>query len=263
MYEIGIFNWFGYPLPMEERARLLKAAGFSHTMLWWGDEYQEHAGAKETHPEIFRKAGLGIESVHLPFRNINDLWLDNVDGAAVYEYLRACLKSAAAHDLPVAVLHVTSGHKPPPVSDIGIRRFQALADMAEKAGMILALENLRRLDYLDYVFAGVKSTALGFCYDSGHDLLYAESPYLLLDQYGDRLKALHLHDNKGVMDEHIVPGAGYIDWPLVKSKLSKYWQGPIMLECQNYGRALKRISPAAYLQMAFKAATELLTDKVV
>lgn len=258
MRELGIFNWFGYPMSMNERAALIKSVGFTRTMLWWGDEYQEYAGDKETHPDIFRNAGLIIDSVHLPFRNINDIWLDNESGEALFAYLKACIVSAGLHALPVGVLHITSGYKPPPLSNIGIKRIQNLADTAEKYEVVLALENLRRLNYLDYVFENVHSSALGFCYDSGHDLIYAAEPYLMLDKYGDKLKALHLHDNKGVMDEHLVPGEGKLNWGMVKSKLDKHWQGAYMLECQNYGRDIKRTSAKDYLQKAFTATLKLL-----
>lgn len=260
MRDIGIFNWFGYRIPMRERAALIKAAGFSHVMLWWGDEYVEHDGPKEAQPELFHAAGLEIHSVHLPFIGVNNLWLDNVDGAAVFDVLAGCIKGCGAYALPVAVLHATNGSGPPPFSKIGVRRLQALADLAEKHGVGLALENLQRVDYLDYIFAAVDSSALAFCYDSGHDLLYTSMPYLLIDMYGPKLKAVHLHDNEGVFDEHLVPGQGRVEWPLVKAKLDKYYDGPYMLECQNWGKELKRTSPAEYLAQAFAAATKLLAS---
>lgn len=258
MRDIGIFNWFGYRIPMTERAMLIKAAGFSHVMLWWGDEYIEQDGPKEAQPDIFRKAGLEIESVHLPFANINELWRDNAEGEAVFRYLYTCLEECAEHGLLTAVLHVSQGNNPPPFSEVGARRFQALADIAERRGVTLALENLRRLDYLDYVFGMVQSDALAFCYDSGHDLLYASAPYLMIDMYGSKLKAVHLHDNEGVFDEHLIPGQGRVEWPLVKAKLDKYYAGPYMLECQNWGKDLGRTSPAEYLAQAYNAAQMLL-----
>lgn len=259
MAEFGIFNWFGYHIPMAERAALIRTTGFKHVMIWWGDDFIDIDGPKEAVPDVFRNAGLRIAGVHLPFKGINNIWLDNVEGAAVFENLHNCLQSCKEHKLPMAVLHVSGGHHPPPFSEIGVKRFQALADLAARDGVILTLENLRRLDYLDYVFAKVQSETLGFCYDSGHDLLYAPKPYLLLDQYGHKLQALHLHDNHGIFDEHLVPGEGYIDWPLVKAKLQTWFKGPYMLECQNYGENVKKISPADYLAKAYNAALKLLS----
>lgn len=262
MRDIGIFNWFGYRIPISERAALIKAAGFSHVMLWWGDEYLEYDSPKEAHPALFRNAGLEIASVHLPFAGVNNLWLDNADGERIFHYLLNCLEGCAKYQLPVAVLHVSSGSAPPPFSDVGIRRFQALADLAASSGIWLALENLQRLEYLDYVFARVESDALAFCYDSGHDLLYASASYLMIDMYGDKLKAVHLHDNEGVFDDHLLPGQGRVEWPLVKAKLDKYYIGPYMLECDNFGKDVEATSPAEYLAQAFAAAKRLLaTDR--
>lgn len=259
MAEFGIFNWFGYHIPMTERADLIKATGFRHVMIWWGDDFVDLDGPKEAVPEIFRRADLNIAGVHLPFKGINNIWLDNAEGAGIFDNLRAGLKSCKEHELPLAVLHVSSGHNPPPFSPIGIKRFQALADQAAHDGVILTLENLRMLDYLDYVFAEVQSETLGFCYDSGHDLLYTPKPYLLLDQYGHKLQALHLHDNHGVFDEHLIPGEGLIDWLLIKAKLQTYFKGPYMLECQSHGKDAKKTAPRDYLAKAYNAALKLLS----
>ena len=37
-YPLGIFSWFGFVLPFEERITLIKEAGFTATSIWWEDE---------------------------------------------------------------------------------------------------------------------------------------------------------------------------------------------------------------------------------
>lgn len=34
MHKSGIFSWFGFPIPMEERLRMIKDAGFDSVLLW-------------------------------------------------------------------------------------------------------------------------------------------------------------------------------------------------------------------------------------
>lgn len=46
MHKISIFSWFGFPISMEERFKLIKAAGFDGVFLWWGDEYADVDGDK-------------------------------------------------------------------------------------------------------------------------------------------------------------------------------------------------------------------------
>lgn len=39
MNQLTIFSWFGFPIPMKERFKLIKSAGFAGVLLWWSDEY--------------------------------------------------------------------------------------------------------------------------------------------------------------------------------------------------------------------------------
>ena len=34
-----IYDWFGYALPLRERYRLIRAAGFDGVMLWWSNDF--------------------------------------------------------------------------------------------------------------------------------------------------------------------------------------------------------------------------------
>lgn len=83
--------------------------------------------------------------------------------------------------------------------------------MAEQKNVNIALENLRRPEYLQFVFENFQSGRLGFCYDSGHENCYAKGTGLL-SLYGDKLMALNLHENDGTDDQHRIPGKGTINW---------------------------------------------------
>ena len=60
MHKFSIFSWFGFPIPMEERFKLIKEAGFDGVLLWWSDEYAKVDGNKSFHPELARRNGLGM-----------------------------------------------------------------------------------------------------------------------------------------------------------------------------------------------------------
>ena len=40
---ITIYDWFGYELPIKERYRLIKEAGFDGVLLWWSDGFGRDA----------------------------------------------------------------------------------------------------------------------------------------------------------------------------------------------------------------------------
>lgn len=230
----GIFTWFGYLIPLADRFQLIRETGFSHVVFWWGPEFEELDGHRTSHPDMARSAGLEIDSVHLPYADANDLWLDAVAGEALQERITGWISECSHCGVPTVVLHPDSGADPPPVSSKGLDRFRRLASAAEAHGVNLALENLHVPERLDAIFAGTDSPRLGFCYDSGHDHVFGGRGSGLLDRHAGRLMALHLHDNDGVSDQHRIPGHGSIDWPqLAKSLRASGYAGPLSLEVSD------------------------------
>ncbi|MGI6201040.1 MAG: sugar phosphate isomerase/epimerase family protein [Christensenellales bacterium] len=231
--ELGIFLWFGYPLPVAERLRLIAQAGFTSVMLWWADGPQEDR-TRAQQADLARRAGLTVANGHLGYERINALWRDNVEGQAVFEGYLADLDALAESGVPVGVLHPSRGFDPPPVSALGVARVRALAERAQRRGVRLAIENMRSPDHLTGLLEAVDCPALGFCYDAGHDFCWSPTPYALLARYGDRLMAVHLHDNHGRQDEHLPPGAGDIDWAAVREGLARSaYRGPLTLEADT------------------------------
>ena len=84
MLGLGIFSWFSYQHPLQQRLQMIKRVGFDAVSLWWGDEF----GDKNCQPEMARKQGLDIDYVHAPCSNPNDLWIDGLNGD---DYLRTIL----------------------------------------------------------------------------------------------------------------------------------------------------------------------------
>ena len=55
-------------------------------------------------------------------------------------------------------------------------------------------------------------TCFGFCLDTGHALLCSKDIGRLVREVGPRLSVLHLNDNDGTDDQHLMPYAGKLDW---------------------------------------------------
>ena len=51
-----------------------------------------------------------------------------------------------------------------------------------------------------------------FCFDTGHCHLARENVYRAVKLMGPRIKALHMHDNAGHLDQHVAPYTGTLDW---------------------------------------------------
>lgn len=232
---LSIVDWFGYNLSPLDRMRLIKEAGFNGVLLLWADYFDKDY---KQFPEYARKAGLYVENAHAPYMNANALWEDTVNGQDAYKELVSCVEDCTTHNIPTLVMHPENKNGTETVefpSDftIGIERMKRIIDTAERLNVNIAVENMSHPEYLDYFFRNIHSERLGFCFDSGHCNVFAPE-HDLLTQYGDKLMALHLHDNDGVDDWHSLPFSGNINWNEIAGKLSRIpYNGTIALEVGN------------------------------
>lgn len=120
-----------------------------------------------------------------------------------------------------------------------------IAEYAAKFGVLLAVENLvDSIWCLDRLLEAVgddpESTNVGICIDVGHAALSTdagrEPVCAYLDRYISQLVHLHLHDNHGEGDDHLIPGNGRIKWPRVLDRIRTIgFSGPAILEVQERG----------------------------
>lgn len=251
----GIFAYFGYDLPLEESLRRIAAAGFDTVSLFWG----AFDGGPPLHqqPDLARRVGLRVENAHAPFDGVNALWTPGDGGDRAAASLIEALEGCAASGVPVLVAHLTDGPAPPPPSLLGIDRLKQVEAAAERCRVVLALENLRHAAHLHAALSALTSPFTRFCYDSGHHFGWGRGePYL--ERYGARLAALHLHDNDGTKDQHLLPFDGAVDWPALMGRLSASgYDGALTLEVQAAGRYESAMPASAFLERA-RAALERL-----
>ena len=258
MSDIGIFSWFSYDLPIIERLQLIKDAGFDATSLWWqGDE-------KHKEPDLARRIGLKIDNIHAPFNDPNRLWLDGMDGDDYQNVLISCVEDCRVHGISTAVIHLTSFKENVAVTNTGLKRIGKIIDIAEKKQIKLAFENIATLDSLNSVFNYFPSSNIGFCWDSGHENWnHPDQDCLAL--YGDRLFALHINDNYGDGDTHILPYDGTIDWDVKMKKLKQCREVDYFTLEVDFNRKHEKcikmygkLSAKEYLGLAFSKAKKLL-----
>lgn len=194
--------------------------------------------------------GLAFADAHAIFGKYIDL---NCPVEAARPELLARLKLqliiCASMDIKTITVHVgnESAYPEYPLEvqfDCIKRSLEEILPFAESLGITICIENIwakintpERLLMLKELFP---ADALGFCYDAGHANLmdkgrfHPESnPFKLwgdvTPQWDDRIleKMLphvvncHIHDNNGVTDEHLLPGAGNIDWQHIAKLLAR------------------------------------------
>jgi len=98
-----------------------------------------------------------------------------------------------------------------------------IAAYTEHQNVRLVVENLgqgyhREPARLVELVEAVGHTQVGLCIDTGHRNLSGD-PIEALRTAGRHLFTVHIHDNHGQRDEHLLPGQGNIDWPEVLKTL--------------------------------------------
>lgn len=88
------------------------------------------------------------------------------------------------------------------------------------------------------------------CLDTGHLNIAGKPQEEMIKLIGSRLKVLHIHDNYGSLDEHVLPGQGNINWNDFTQALAEInFSGAISLE----------VKP----EKSFFPAASVLADKLV
>ena len=89
-------------------------------------------------------------------------------------------------------------------------------------------------DYIDTLNEMAGEKCFGFCLDTGHALLIGKDIRQVILQLGDRIEALHTHDNNGINDQHLAPYMGVLDWDRFTEGLRKIgYRKPLSFETFN------------------------------
>ena len=203
------------------------------------DDFVAHfKGVKAVADEI----GLEIPSVH----SLLDGYVKDV---AKNEWMRAKVRrdieAASILGAKYCVIHSVSTLRwgfdadPNIMHQLNQKMYEDFTPWAEEFGVCLTLESfggvtvngVRGYDYFSnhkamcYEYDSIKTDMKAFCLDSGHTNVAVGGGCLsvpdFIRYFGDRIKMLHLHDNDGMNDQHLIPGFGYINWPAVFDALDE------------------------------------------
>ena len=250
---IGLFGEIGY----QEQAKNLKKVGINRIFL-----RSENARLDDA-IKYFKKYGIICETLHAPYDKINDMWYEGEAGEAMLLRLLDGVDKCAKYEIPVLITHVSSGRPMAPITKIGEERYKRLVDYAGEKGVRVAFENLRYSENLSYAIKC--NPKAGFCWDTGHENCFTPGEKFM-PIFGERLIALHIHDNMGIVDsdDHLLPFDGAIDFDEVAKEIAKSgYNGTLMLEVSKESKRngkyiYEDISVEEFYEKAAKALKKLL-----
>ena len=100
------------------------------------------------------------------------------------------------------------------ISDVRSESLITLTDFIEDMPTAIAIENCgENIDQLLAIVDAVDSDSLGVCLDTGHLNLIKGNQGEFIRRCGSKLLALHIADNLGMNDDHMLPySVGTVNW---------------------------------------------------
>lgn len=132
--------------------------------------------------------------------------------------------------------------------------YDRYVEIGAKNGIGIAFENMKQglpgkckiqycgqyqelIDLVD----GYGDPMVGICWDFGHANITGVDQCTALRKIGKRLKCVHIHDNFGDRDQHLLPFAGMVDWQRIFPVLAEIgYEGECNLEAEGHFRRVPR-----------------------
>ena len=145
------------------------------------------------------------------------------------------------------------------------RSLERLADAASKAGLRLALEVIPNdlsspAALLDWLEGDLELGGAGVCLDVGHAHLLGGAPEAA-ETLAGHVITTHVHDNRGLSDDHLVPFAGTIDWPTTLAAMWKIgYAGSLVFEVADHGDAVGTLDRTVGARTRLQAILDGLSE---
>jgi sugar phosphate isomerase/epimerase len=176
------------------------------------------------------------------------------------ELVRNRIEMAARLGGDVVIMHaiLEPADDPAQFWEALFRSLDALAPTARALGVRIAVENLNdpgHWDIVAHILESYPPDYVGLCYDSGHGNK-GEDGLRRLEHSLDRLIAVHLHDNNGLADQHLIPFTGTLDWERLAGLVAhSSYQGPVNIESMMHQTGIT--GEEEFLQLTYNAAVRL------
>jgi len=197
-------------LPMFIKERINPEISFNHHSL---DHFKKEDYA--TVADQLLQAGLKI-SFHAPFMDLRPGAVDPQIRRVTAERLIQVF-DLVPYFRPLSVVCHASFDKRYYVSneqawlENSIETWRQLLTMAVEMKTVIALENVYEgnCQQLNLLLNAFPSPHVCFCFDTGHFNVFAETPLEeWMNSLGSRIGQVHVHDNNGLLDEHLPVGCG-------------------------------------------------------
>ncbi len=241
--KIGISTLVDYTYPLESLLPRIRQAGFDAVAF----------GHKATHFTYFEKKrisevadlcerlGLFVDYIHTPIDIFLDLTSPNEHARqatiATYKFAVDAAKEMGGRAVTVHVCNkelMTEDEMDARVP-FGLDSFKTLGEYSAEKGILFCVENLPFTQsyhrMLVKLLKAYESNHIYLCLDTCHISMGNPEPFSFIEAYAPLIKNLHLSDNFGQRDLHLIPYTGSFDFDRLARLLGQTgYDGNVMLE---------------------------------
>jgi len=259
-----MFN-YSFKLSAERKLRLFADSGLRH--IHWCDDWNDEV--LYTNDEVRRRCQLveshGMKCLDVHGADTEIVHIAAPDDSVLDRYVQLLenrLEFCSAMGGDAVVIHPPSERTGPgEISwkiDRSFRVLDRVRPLCEDLGVVLAVENCYPNDgeILREYFERYPPEFIAFCLDSGHANLNKDMD--ALSEFASRLRALHLHDNKGNEDDHQPPFWGTVDWKRVIQWIERSgYAKPLNFEITHHPELFEG-SPDGFLELCVRSIRKVI-----
>ena len=199
--------------------------------------------------EVVASTRLGV-TVHAPYGDLNLATLNDPIWRESIRQIEVCIENAGDLTDRVTIhpgyLSPAGKLLPQKVWELQKEALRRIGKCAVEHGVLACLENMisqkeflcRDARELMGMAGGIEG--IGLTFDFGHANTVGKVPEFLA-QVGSA-NHIHIHDNHGVLDEHLMLGAGTIDWKSVGKAIAARYSGVVVIEGRSVEEAKKSLA---------------------
>jgi L-ribulose-5-phosphate 3-epimerase len=262
----AIGTTFDFSIPIEKMIPLVAQAGFDRISLAGGNARASgylKKSIRDRTRRVCRQYSVQVDSIHAPFGSRLDIsspdpGIRRTGVELTVQAIDACVE----FDHAQLMLHLNDRfHESELTTRITLveNAMAVIIDYAAKHHVDLAVENLpssQSARLFDHILSLYDDHRLGVCLDTSHAHL-SHTLHDLLEQYGGRLTAVHVSDNRGEHDDHLLPFEGTIDWDRFAMHFARIgYTGTFLLEVEMRESAFH--DPEEFLRQAYCRSEKLV-----
>lgn len=240
-----------------ESVKYIREAGFRYIDYNFNVDYARKSGIFGENPEEYlAEIKKTAEAVGARFVQAHSPMGDPIaeGNEAFYEATKACVEACAVLGIPSIVVHTgyERGLSREETFERNAKFFAPLLACAEALGVNILVENFNKMciDGLYWIdnakdllvlIEKINHPRLHAVFDTGHDNMQDTPPEAALRTLGSHVYALHVQDNPGEDDSHMMPFYGTLDIDsLMRGLIDIGYKGYFTFEC---GTMMQRHKP--------------------